>query len=315
MNLSDKIWEFKYAPKNIDDMILPKAYLKIFKEYIDGDLNNCLLYSQNPGTGKTTLTNLIKSSDKYLCTFINASRETSIDNVRFNIKKFVSTVSYNKAIKVVILDEADRLSAQALDALKAEIETNINNSRFIFTANRESAFPDPIKSRLKIFNFDKIFTENKKELYINALKRIEYILKEENITYDQKAIALIIKKYAPDWRMCIKTCQLLAAYDNSITLENVEKIDVKNDISLLIEHFKNKDFKAVREFSAKHLGNEVEIMSELYKLIESKLITNESKPKLIVILADMNRYITLVPDQEIEMMFAMIEIMNNIEFI
>jgi replication factor C subunit 3/5 len=315
MNLKNELWEFKYSPISVDEMILPSKEMSILKKYIDdGKLNNCLFYSSKPGTGKSTLTSLIRNSNKFLCTFINASRETGIDTVKYNINKFVSTVSFNNTIKVVILDEADRLSPNALDALKADIELKINSARFVFTANRESAFPDPILSRLKVFNFDKMFTENKNELYLKALERLEFILTSENVKYDKKAVALIIKKYAPDWRMCIKTCQLLSAYNNTITLEDVENIDVKNDISELVGMLKDKNFKAIREFSVKHTGNEIQIMQELFKLIKTDIITNESKPKLILILAETNRYINVVPDPEIEMMAAFIEILTSVEF-
>jgi replication factor C subunit 3/5 len=316
LNIKEKLWEFKYSPKSVDEMILSDLYKKIFSDWINNnELGNCLLYSQNPGSGKTTIMNLIKDSENFISTFINASRETSIDTVRYNINKFVSTISYNDAIKVVLLDEADRLSPQALDALKSEIELKVNNARFVFSANRESAFPDPIKSRLKIFNFDKMFTDNKDELYKSAYKRIEYILNSENIEFEPKAIATIIKKYAPDWRNIIKTCQLLSAYSKKILLEDVEKIDVKNDISDLVNYIKQKNFKLVREFSVKHIGNEQQIMTELYKLVNTNIITNESKVKLILILSEMNRYINIVPDPEIELIRALVDIMTDMEFI
>jgi DNA polymerase III delta prime subunit len=215
---------------------------------------------------------------------------------------------------VVILDESDRMTGNALDALKAEIEIRSNSARFVFTANSISKFPEPIISRLKVFNFDKMFVDNKEEMYLSAMERIENILKTENIVYDRKAVALIIKKYAPDWRMCIKTCQLLSAYDQKISIEDVEKIDVKNDISELVGFLKNRDFKAVREFSTKHIGNEIQVLQELYKLVKSDLVENISKPALILILAETNRYINLVPDPEIEIMACLSQIMSDITF-
>jgi len=319
VNLREQIWEFKYIPKNINEMIFPVPMKKMFSEWIEsGNMHNCLLVSANPGCGKTTFVNLVKKSEKFVCIFINGSRDTSIDIVRQNITNFVSTVSISKksAQKIVLLDEADRMSANALDSLKSEIELKINNARFIFTANRESAFPDPIKSRLKIFNFDKIFSDNKTELYTQAMERACYILDTEKIKYDKKAVAMMVKKFAPDWRNLIKNLQLISAYNGKIELEDVQKIDLTNEISNLIVNLKEKNFDKVREFSIKNIGNEIAIMQELYKLIKTKgIIEDKSKPALILILADLNRYINVVPDPEIEIMASFVQIMAEIEFI
>lgn len=317
--LADKLFEFKYSPKSIEEMILPNNVKKVFKKWIYEDpslFNNCLLVSNKPGCGKTSITRLIIDSKNFATLFINGARETSIDNVRYNIKNFVSTVSMLGMgnPKIVILDEADRLSPQALDALKSEIELAQNNARFVFTANRRSAFPEPIISRTQEFNFDKIFSDNKTELYKLAFVKIKHILDNEKIEYEQEAIVNLIKKYGPDWRGLIKTIQLLASYNNTITSKEVKNIDVKEDINSLIEFLKMKNFKKIREFSIKHIGNEISVMEELYKLVKTDIILKESIPKYIIYLAELNRNCSIVPDPEIELMAAFMEIMENIKF-
>lgn len=318
MNVAEQLWEFKHAPECVGDMILSSSYSDLLDSWISsGCIHNCLLVSSNPGCGKTTIVNLIKSSNKFVTMFVNASRETSIDIVRQNIRDFVATVSLIRKAdqKIVLLDEADRLSPNALDALKGEIEINIDNARFVFTANRESAFPDPIKSRLKVLNFDKMFSDNKQEMYKQAMKRVCKILDSENVKYEPAAIATVIKKFAPDWRNVIKTCQLMSAYDGKICMEDISKIDSSEQISEIINNIKSKNFDAVRELSAKCVGNEIEVMNEFYKLVKSSgVIKNESKPALVLILADLNRHINSVPDPEIELMNAMVQMMSEIEF-
>lgn len=316
---SKELWEFKYAPEKMEDLILPDKYIKLFSNWLKNKtFENCLLVSNKPGAGKTSIIRILKNSELFSTMFINSSIETSIDTVRYNIKKFISTSSpIKKAVKIVFLDEADRMSAGALDALKGEIEGSASNARFIFTANRESAFPEPIISRVKVFNFDKIFSENKQELYKKAYIYVTNILDKENIKYDQKAIAQIIQKYAPDWRNLIKTLQLISAYNNEITIEDVKKIDVTSELrESVIGYIKNKDFKSVREFCVRNIGNEHEVINELYKLTKiPNIIEPTTIPEMILILAETNRYINIVPDREIEMLRAFIDIMLQVKFI
>jgi len=313
--MTDKMWEFKYAPTKVEDMILPERESAIFSKWLnDKTLSNCLLVSANPGCGKTTFTSLFRNSKDFVCIFINASRETSIETVRETVSSFVKTVTISTvsgAQKVVILDEADRMSPNALDALKAEIEISASNARFIFTANRETAFPEPILSRLSVFNFDRMFTENRAEMMKMAFRRISYILDSENVKYDKTAIVELVKKLAPDWRSLVKTCQLLSAYDGTIDSSAVSRADFTCSVDELIRHLKEKNFSAVRSFSAKNSGNEVAVVGELWKLLDSDEVKNDSKPALVMLLAEANRYLAVVPDPEIELMNLFVMIMSE----
>ncbi len=319
IDFSNKSWEFKYSPKNIDDLILPEKTKKVFRKWFKNkDISNTLFVSNKPGCGKTSITRLIIESRMFSTLFINASRETSIDNIRYNVNNFVSTVAIigRDAPKIVILDEADRLSSHALDALKGEIERAIGNARFIFTANRESAFPEPIISRLRpVYNFDKLFSENKQELYKSAFVRISHILNSEGVKFDSKAIVELIKKYAPDWRSLIRICQMMSAYDNTITMESVNNSDVTTDINDLIDYLKEKDFRKVREFSVRHMGNEHQIIQELFKLVDiDGIIKSPTQINMIQILSDTNRNINIVPDKELEVARMLTDIMVDVEF-
>ena len=52
-DLNSYIWEHKYQPKRIKDMILPVDYKNFFQKIIDDNASvNLLLESNTPGTGK-----------------------------------------------------------------------------------------------------------------------------------------------------------------------------------------------------------------------------------------------------------------------
>jgi DNA polymerase III delta prime subunit len=108
-NPNEFIWEQKYRPTNIEDIILPKELKDLFLNFAaEGRIPSFLLYSPTPGTGKTTTARALSSAIG--CStplFINASLDTSIDNIRTKVLQYSTTVSVigNAKQKVVILDE------------------------------------------------------------------------------------------------------------------------------------------------------------------------------------------------------------------
>ena len=112
------LWTEKYRPKKIDDCVLPDATKNLAKALVEkGEITN-LLFSGTAGTGKTTLAKAI--CDEIGCDYlyINCSKDNGIDTLRTKISTFASTMSLTGGVKVVIMDEADRISPAAMDALR-----------------------------------------------------------------------------------------------------------------------------------------------------------------------------------------------------
>ena len=65
---------------------------------------------------------------------MNASSERGIDECN-KIKTFASTTSLYGGYKMLLLDEADNMTADAQKALRAMIEEFQSNCRFVLTAN------------------------------------------------------------------------------------------------------------------------------------------------------------------------------------
>ena len=124
---------------------------------------------------------------------INGFEEINIDVLRNKIKNFASTVSLSGGKKVVILDEADYLNPQSTQpALRGFVEEFHKNCRFILTCNFKNRIIEPLHSRFSNIEF-KVNPKDKPKLATKLFERAVYILKEQNISYEEKVLAELIK--------------------------------------------------------------------------------------------------------------------------
>src|SRR5206468_1179874 len=112
------LWEEKYRPRTIDECILPKELNKLFKGLVEKNQITHLLLTGTPGIGKTTVAYALANEIGADLMYINASNENSVDVIRMKVTQFASTASFEGNLKIVLLDEADRLSKAAQDNLR-----------------------------------------------------------------------------------------------------------------------------------------------------------------------------------------------------
>lgn len=98
-----------------------------------------LLLFGPPGTGKTTAAHaicrhLLGADWRLSCLELNASDERGIQVVRERVKGFAGVKAPGK-VKIVILDEADALTADAQTALRRVIEQYAASTRYPSIAN------------------------------------------------------------------------------------------------------------------------------------------------------------------------------------
>src|SRR6056300_1512662 len=201
--MNEYLWVEKYRPQTIEDTILPVALKDTFRQILENKELPNLLFTGTAGVGKTTIAKAICNELDLDYIIINGSEEGNIDTLRTKIKQFASTVSLQGGYKVVILDEADYLNPQSFQpALRGFIEEFANNCRFILTCNFKNRIIESLHSRCGVYEFNTT-KKDMAELAFQFMKRLETILETEGVEYNQKAIADMIMKFAPDWRRVI----------------------------------------------------------------------------------------------------------------
>ena len=310
--MSDFLWVEEYRPKTIDDCILPQSLKTLFTSFIEkGELSN-LLFSGTPGIGKTTVAKALCQQLNCDWIMINGSEEGGIDVLRNKIKNFASTVSLSGGKKVVILDEADYLNPQSTQpALRGFIEEFHKNCRFILTCNFKNRIIEPLHSRFSNIEF-KIANKDKPKLASKLFERATYILKEQNVDYEEKVLAELIKKHFPDFRKLINELQ---RYSVAGTIDAGILVNVSDEnLKTLVSHLKGKEFGDMRKWVVNNIDNDpVKVFRKIYDGMYQYL-QPETIPHAVLIIADYQYKSAFVADQEINLVACLTELMSQVKF-
>jgi len=312
--MKDFLWVEKYRPKKVSDCILPDTTINVFKGFVDqGEIPNLLL-SGTAGVGKTTIAKALCEEIGASYIIINGSDEGRfLDTVRNRVRQFATTVSLTSgaAHKVVIIDEADNTTNDVQLSLRTAVEEFHNNCRFIFTCNFINKIIEPLHSRCTVVDF-RIKPDESQKLQAAFFQRLMQILASEKVKYEQKVIAKLIKRYYPDWRRLINECQRYAATGNIDSAILVDVADVNLDT--LLKALKSKHFSVVKNWVVQHMDNDpTMVMRKIYDSLYD-VLKPSSIPEAVLIIAKYMNSIPIVPDQEINLLACLTEVMMSCEF-
>ena len=307
------LWVEKYRPTTVDECILPSNLKQTFKEFVKQKTLPNMILSGGAGVGKTTVAKAMIDEIGATSMMINGSEESGIDVLRTKIKNFASTSSLEGGRKYLILDEADYLNPQSTQpALRGFMEEFHKNCGFILTCNYENRLIPPLHSRCSVVNF-KIPNQEKPKLAMDFFKRVKDILKQENISFEDKVVVELINKYFPDWR---RTLNELQRYSTSGKIDagilvNLSEVNVNE----LIEGLKNKDLRSVRKWIVNNLDNDHNrIFRTIYDTLLIHLSDDTSIKYAVHTIGEYQYKAAFVADQEINLLACMIVLMSEVKF-
>jgi DNA polymerase-3 subunit gamma/tau len=219
----------KYRPKNFSEVIGQEATIQTLMSALDKkQLANAYLFSGLRGSGKTSTARIFakalqcsKGESSHPCEECEnckmANENRHIDIIELDaasnrkiedIKEIIEHTKYKPTIgryKIFIIDEAHMLTREAENALLKTLEEPPEYVKFILATTDPLKLPPTILSRTQHYRFTKIDFKLIKS-------HLEYILANENVPYEEKAIELLAKSGNGSLRDTITLLEQAIAY-------------------------------------------------------------------------------------------------------
>ena len=294
MSTLDLPWAEKYRPKSLSEVIGQKAIVDKLSSFAKKGNFPSMIFAGSAGIGKTTCA-LAMAHDLYgddigsALKEMNASDQRGIDVIRGEVKEFAKTLSLAKVpVKIIFLDEADALTADAQHALRRTMEKYSAETRFILSANYASKIIEPIQSRCVVFRFKQLGEPEMKEY-------IERIAKGEKLQIDDRAINALIYVGDGDLRKITNILQSAAMQGSKITEIHIYEIASRarpKEISSMLRYAVSGDFENARKeldnLMLNHGMSAEDILSQCYKEVQGLNVDERAKLKIVVEMGECN---------------------------
>ncbi len=296
-----ELWVEKYRPKTLDDVVGQDDVIRALKGFVEKRSMPHLLFAGPAGTGKTTTAlalanDLYKSEELVAANYLelNASDERGIDTIRTKIKDFAKTAPFGEVpFKIIHLDEADNLTADAQQALRRIMEMYSVTTRFIFACNYSSKIIEPIQSRCAVFRFGPIPEEAVKN-------RLIMIAEREGLKYTEDGISAIIYVAEGDLRKAINLLQTASAMASTVDSKVVYRVaglahpeEVRAMINSALKGKFLSAREALRNLMINYGMSAQDVIRQLNReIMASKSLSDREKAMLMIFLSDVDFRVT-----------------------
>ena len=295
----------KYRPTTFEEVSGQSHIVTILKNALKTNkIGHAYLFAGPRGTGKTTMAKLfakalncdegvghqcnkcqnclaINNSSHPDVIEIDAASNNGVDEVRDLIDK----VHYSTILgryKVYIIDEVHMMTPGAFNALLKTLEEPPEHVIFILATTEPHKILPTILSRCQRFDFSKLSNEEIKN-------RLIYVLKKENVKYEDEALDIIISLCDGGLRDALSILDQVLAFSN----DNLKAKDVLDIFSIeskqeklnLLDDVANNDtanvLKRIKNYIAK--GTDIKrLTSDILDILKDALIYNKTKNEALL---------------------------------
>jgi replication factor C small subunit len=302
-----EIWVEKYRPRTLGEVVGQDEIVKRLKGYVERKNIPHMLFSGPPGTGKTATAialtrDLFGEAWRDNFTEMNASDERGIDVVRHKIKEFARTAPIGGApFKIIFLDEADALTADAQAALRRTMEMFSKSCRFILSCNYVSRIIEPIQSRCAVFRFKAVPKEAMR-------KRLLEICQREGVSITEDGFEALLYVSGGDFRKAINALQGAAATGEVVDREKIFQITATaqpQEIAEILETALKGKFEEAREklnrLMLEYGMSGEDVVLQLFREITGSTINEKLKVLLIDRLGEIDFRLTEGANERIQL--------------
>jgi len=211
-------WIEKHRPDSFSDIAGHDEILQQIEGFIlSGDIPH-LLFWGDPGTGKTTVAEIIarKLLGDYLndnLIELNASDNRGIDDMRDIVLSSIRHKSFFGEIKIVFLDEADGLTTDAQDSLRRPMERS-KIALFVLCCNDLERISKAIQSRCAVYEFTA-------PTIGDIVIRLQQICTAENQDIPETVLREISIRAAGDIRCAVNELQKVSASGQDMEINRI----------------------------------------------------------------------------------------------
>ena len=309
MSANNRPWVEKYRPRLLGDVVNQKGIIKRLQQFIKDKSMPHLIFAGPAGTGKTTsalamVRGLYGRKMAINTTFLelNASDARGINVIRTYIKDFAKAKPPSDIpFKILILDEADNMTAPAQQALRRTMEKYTKNCRMVLICNYSNKIIPPIQSRCVVFRFSSLNKEDIKE-------RVKYIANQEQMSLTPDGLIALVDVSKGDCRRAINYLQSCGTISKKIDQDIVFRVagEVPSDkireiLKTAIEGQLQFSLKLLNDIIREYGLSGINIIKNIHREIYDLQISENMKIELSKLLAESEYRLSQGGTEEIQL--------------
>lgn len=230
----------KYRSQTFGDLIGQDHVVRTLQNALSSDKTvHAYLFTGPRGTGKTSAARLLAKAlnceqgpstepcnqcehcvaitdGSHLDVYeMDAASDAGVDDIRERIVDIVEYKPTTARFKVFVIDEVHDLSPKAFDALLKTVEEPPAHIVFILATTEYNKVPATIRSRCQKYEFHRATVAN-------LVKRLEYVVREENTEAEPAAVATIARMADGGFRDALTLLeQAMITAEGAITVQHV----------------------------------------------------------------------------------------------
>ena len=199
------------------------------------------------------------------------------------------------------------MTPEAFNALLKTLEEPPAHIVFILATTEPHKILPTIISRCQRFDFKRVDEHD-------IISRLEYVLKEENVEYDEESLEIISKLADGGMRDALSILEQCLAYDRHLTVENIKKVYgllAKDEKIRLIKLLLTKDMKNVLKTLDHMMSLSIDLKrltQDLIDVLKDVIIFKNTQDLSLLFVLHKNDIQQIVPYILVEEAFQMIDI-------